>query len=269
MTRRKATRMLAVAVCAGSICSVLGAASAAGYTFIYNNYPGQPVGCTNRMSPPPELKYYWCVRWPLSATGYSSTVYVYLDSTLLTNHPIGETTDLKKEARDAFARWNAVPARSPFFKEVDSLGASSHWTASGRTTYSSIARTGYVEYPTLAETEPFTPCMLTDPPERNAQGGCRTADTHREVAFTMDFASWANFQNHYLTPMSGKVDGTWVMMHELGHVLGLGHTGMRSLMQLTWPNNVYMDITPTTNSGGDVPGLQVFYSPSFCMTCTY
>lgn len=70
------------------------------YTLLRNNYPNDPVGCDN------AKPAYPCITWPKTASGYSSTTYIYLDSSLT-----GITAvNMKQDTRDAFGRWNGAPA---------------------------------------------------------------------------------------------------------------------------------------------------------------
>jgi hypothetical protein len=223
---------------------ILAAQPAAAYTFLFNAYPNSPVGCNN-------VYPYLCIRWPFAANGYSSTVYVYLDASLSVVHP-GDTGSLPQEALAAMSRWNAVPARSPFLVQVSSDRASSGFSYGMAT---EVARTDYVPWPAYAATSPRTKYMLTG-----------SGDQHKIVAFFLDMSDQYVFGPHSSYNVI-QIDGDYILTHEFGHGLGLGHTGMVSMMYPYWTNSVYMGIVPTTNAGGDVPGLQALYSPTFCDSC--
>jgi hypothetical protein len=121
MTRRKVGIAATVAVLTLAVAAV----PAAAWTLIRNNFgsdpdnPGVPNSCT-------DVSPWYCVEWPLDH-GCSSDVFVYLAASLNT-HPAGETVDMKQQARNAFGRWNDVPACEPWLLEAatinDATGAS-------------------------------------------------------------------------------------------------------------------------------------------------
>lgn len=203
------------------------------YTLSRNNFPGSPVGCTN-------VDPYWCIEWPLASNGYSSTTYVYLDPSLglLLS---GETLDLRQEARNAFARWNPVPARSPFLVEVASVSQSSGYGSPNNC--STRIRRGPAGL-TYGFARPFTQY------ERTGSGS-----RQRIVCLDIAISDSRKFDTD-ADPNDGFADARFVLGHELGHGLGLGHTNYVALMYHTWPNSVYMGITPTSD---DTLGLQVAY----------
>jgi len=72
---------------------------------------------------------------------------------------------------------------------------------------------------------------------------------------------WTTISNTYrfdtdTDPDDGFMDARWIMTHELGHGLALGHTGHRAIMFPYWPNDKYMGATPTSD---DIDGLQHAY----------
>lgn len=214
-----------------------------GYTLLENNFgsdpsnPGQPVGCTN-------VNPWWCEEWPLAANGYSSTTYIYLYSSL-NSHPSGETVDMKQQARNAFGRWNSVPARSPFLVEASTLGQSSgNYSPYWCPTYlkRSALPAGF-----LAVANMYTPFEVIGSGSKNRLI-CSQIQVNTTVAFDADS-----------DPNDGLVDARFMFGHELGHLLSLGHTGRVAIMYPQWPNSVYMGITPTSD---DILGLQVAYGAS-------
>jgi hypothetical protein len=270
--RNRAVRVSASAIAVCAILAVMLARSAAAYTFIDNNYPAAPVGCTNGLDwEMPLPQYHYCERWHLNSSGYSIHVKVYLDPSVTSNRPAGETFNWSSETSAAFARWNAVPARSPFLDLVSTLGSSTYDTVDGRTFYTKIYRDGNVMYPDIASTTLFTRCNASA--TRNEYHTCpdlNAYDPNWAVAFQMDVSTYFVFRTHGTTdPPLPAVDGTWVLMHELGHALGLGHTGFLSLEQPIYNERTYKQITPSTQGGGDVQGLQVYYAPSFCLSCPH
>jgi hypothetical protein len=155
------------------------------------------------------------------------------------------------------SRWNAVPARSPYLVQVSTYRSSSGYSQYGFAT--EVARTSGVPWPAYAITTPVTAYQLTGAGDRNTI-----------VAFFLQVSSQYGFAPHSTSYPPYVADATYIVTHEFGHGLGLGHTGMLSIMNPTWPNGVYMGVTPTTvaqSSGGDVAGLQALYSPSFCVSC--
>jgi hypothetical protein len=233
VVRPSLIRTGAIVALAATVISVLIVQPVLGYTLQRNNFPDQPVGCTN-------VDPWWCIEWPLAPDGYSSTTHVYLYSTL-NNHPSGETIDMKQQARNAFGRWNGVPAREPYLDEVTTIAASS----------------GYQEYfcPTLiqrgslpagkgASTSDYTPNDLTGSGS-NKRIVCSQMVVSSTIAFDADN-----------DPTDGKPDARFVFTHEQGHILGLGHTWHVAVMYPVWPNDVYMGIQPTND---DILGLQVAY----------
>jgi hypothetical protein len=106
----------------------LGAMPAVAWTLLFNNfdsmshnpdYPdvhGEPASCTG-------VDPFYCVEWPLQ-NGHSTTTYVYLTDSLDDNLS-GETLNFKTQARNAFGRWNAVPAYAPYLVEADSISDAS------------------------------------------------------------------------------------------------------------------------------------------------
>jgi len=218
------------------VAVVLSAQPAVAYTLQRNNYPGSPVGCTN-VSP------YWCIEWPLAGDGNSSITYVYLHSSLSSNNP-GETLNMKQEARNAFARWNAVPAREPFLVEVTSITQSSgdhtpYWCPT------EISRDSIGGY--IAITTDYTPYDIL-------QSGSHNTIECSQMIVSRDL----NFDTNS-NPNDGYIDARFTLGHEQGHMLCLGHTGHVAIMYPSWPNSVYMGITPTSD---DVLGLQVAYGAS-------
>lgn len=226
----------ATAFVASSILALFLLQPVLGYTLLRNNFPSQPVGCTNNDP-------WWCIEWPLAANGYSSTTHIYLKAALNNNHPSSETINMKEQARNAFERWNAVPARSPFLVEVDSILESSG---------------NYNPYycPTFIDRVYISPlgylAVTTDYTHHDLVGsGSRT----RIVCSQMYVNSRWAFDTDK-DPDDGKPDARFMFTHELGHTLGLGHTSHVAVMYFEWPNSTYMGITPTSD---DILGLQVAY----------
>jgi hypothetical protein len=228
------------AVVAALALSVLIAQPTLAYTLLRNNFgsdpdnPGQPVGCT-------DVSPWWCVEWPLAANGYSSTTHIYLYSSL-NNHPSGEAVDMKQQARNAFGRWNSVPAREPFLVEVTSLSQSSgNYNPYYCPTYIKRASlpTGYI-----AVTGIYTPYDVIG-------SGSKKLLTCSQMTVSSTLKFDANSD-----PGDGKIDARFMFTHELGHLLALGHTAHVAVMYPLWPNDVYMGINPTSD---DILGLQVAY----------
>src|SRR3989304_7543600 len=59
-----------------------------------------------------------------------------------------------------------------------------------------------------------------------------------------------------MDPNDGFSDARWVLGHELGHVMALGHSAKKALMYPFWPNPKWMSANPASN---DVSGLQAIY----------
>lgn len=197
---------------------------------------GQPESCTNE-------EPYWCIEWPL-INGTSSTVYVYLDPNLSqANNLPGETLNLKQQARNAFGRWNDVPAYNPWLFEATSIN-----DATGA---------GYpYNCPTYIRRSVGLPLGVL---------GQTTVWTHYDRVFTgshtkiVCFYLYLSYTLKFDTdsdPEDGFMDARWTLGHELGHGEGLGHSARTTIMYPFWPNAKYMGINPTTN---DIDGMQAIY----------
>jgi hypothetical protein len=254
--RSRAVRSIAIALAV----SVWTVPNVAAYTILSNNYgsdpsnPGFPKGCTNQYDSPTGTTW-WCWRWPMTPNGYSTTVYVYLDPSLGSTFHSGET-NMTQQTLSAFARWNAVPASSPYLVQTSSYSQSSgyyypYWIGT------KVYRDNNLPWPILAGTWDETAWSMT------GQG-----DPNHLLNFTIEVAGWPIYVGHQSSYTSGQADAASVLTHELGHTLGLGHTGLAAVMYPIWGPSHDL-VTPTTTSGGDVPGLQLLYSTSFCLTCHY
>ena len=231
-------RTFATAFFASSMLALFLIQPVLGYTLQRNNYPNSPVGCTN-------VAPYWCIEWPLAGNGLSSTTYAYLKSALNT-HPAGETVDMKQQARNAFARWNAVPAKEPFLTEVSSiLDSSGNHTPYWCPTF--IDRAAIYPTDILAFTSDYTSYDVIGSGSKNTI-----------ICSQMYVSSLWAFDTDQ-DPNDGLVDARWMFGHEQGHMLCLGHTGHVAIMYPTWPNSQYMGYTPTSD---DILGLQVAYGAS-------
>lgn len=203
------------------------------------DYPedhGAPESCTGS-SPN------WCVEWPL-AGGSSSEVYVYLHTSLnQSNNQPGETLNFKTQARNAFDRWNDVPAFSPFLLEAASSSAS---TGSGSPYYcpTRISRGPGLPGGVLASTNIFSKADRLG-------SGSQVVLVCMDVYITDDESFDTDSD-----PNDGKPDARWTLTHELGHALALGHTAMNASMYPIWPNDAHMGINPASN---DINGLQAIY----------
>lgn len=131
---------------------------AAAYTIMDSNYPASPGGCTNRFDSVAG-RYLYCFRWPMTPSGYSTHVKVYLDPSLGQNLA---QMDLRPAAVSAMGRWNAIPASSPFLdtQHVNGLqdSTSYHYVLGGGYIYgggTEIVK-GPLDYNVLGETEPGT-----------------------------------------------------------------------------------------------------------------
>ncbi len=198
----------------------------------YPNVHGEPASCTN-------AEPWWCAEWPLSH-GSSSTTYVYLADSLNDNQS-GETLNFKAQTRNAFDRWNVVPALEPFLVEAASISESSGWLD-----YNCATRVqrGTLSLGVYAKTSVRTEYLLLG------------SGSH-----TLIGCFWVTLSNYYRfdtnnDPDDGFIDARFVFGHELGHGLSLGHTAHRAIMYPRWPTDVYMGIVPTSD---DIDGLQHAY----------
>jgi hypothetical protein len=230
------------------------APAANAYTISNNRYPkGLPTGCDN------TLPYSQCVRQPFGANGYSGSVNVYLDPSLVTRHNVGDsnTLTLMIEATNAFDRWNAVPARSPYLYSTNSLSKST-----GYKTYpdpigtmgTSITRDTTIGAGSWAETRTYTDFDLYG-----------SGDQHIIRLFVVHLSLMKPLGNSGSLQPLEPGDAAIIMTHELGHGFGLGESGTPSVMYYQLDNSKSR-LVPTTSSGGDVPGLQLLYNPNFCYT---
>lgn len=237
--------------------SLVSAANAAAYTIDDNNFgidptqPGTPNGCTNRYDPATNHTY-WCWRWPMTANYNSTYVNVYLDPSLSQNLA---DQNLVLTAQAAFVTWNKVPASSPYLLQVGTIRAATGYNLNAPT---EIYRSYSVTYPVIGLTWSYSIWDLT-----GGQG-----DPNTRVSFHIAIAGWPHLVAHKSSYSYSEVDGDWVMSHELGHALGLGHTGMSTVMYPIW-SAAHDVITPTTGGGGDVAGLQFLYNRNFCLTCQH
>lgn len=91
----------------GLLMALLISSTALGWTQLRNNYPGTPLSCADNRN-----DGYPCIEWPLSSTGYSITVYVYLWPSLESGN-----LNLKTDVRNGMGYWNNQPARNPVYYE--------------------------------------------------------------------------------------------------------------------------------------------------------
>ncbi len=202
----------------------------------YPGVHGQPESCTNQDP-------WWCLEWPLTS-GHSSSVFVFLSASLdQSNNNAGETVNLKQQARNAFGRWNDVPAYSPYLFETELIAGA---TGAGNPYHcpTRISRGYGLPGGVMAGTTVFSHYDF-------ANSGSRT----RIVCFTVVVSKDISFDTDS-DPGDGKPDARWMLGHELGHGMGLGHSNKKAIMYPIWPNSKYMGVTPAAN---DIAGMQAIY----------
>lgn len=236
--------------------TAVSAQGVAAYTFQENNFDaGQPQGCTNRYDSATG-QYWWCRRWPLTPNGYSTHIYMYLDPSLGSRLP-GETLNFTTVISNAMSRWNAVPANNPYLHTTTAKSSASGYATTGGDYYSFIERSMDVPPDAYAWEWDYTPDDLGI-----------SGDTHTVIASFIQVSDIWSFKTKSSSYPAGWADADSVIAHELGHTEGLGHTNYNVLMYPFWDASHDL-ISPSTASGGEVPGLQVFYNKNFCMTCQY
>lgn len=230
MSQTRPYRLTAILL--GMSLALLAYTPAAAYTLQRNNYPSAPVGCDNSPAYP-------CIEWPRLSNGLSSTTYIYLDASLTSITAV----NMKQDARDAFGRWNSAPANSPWLRESSTLSGSSGYSSYG--------------YPTLIYADfglPFGVYASTidlTPNDFNSGIPDRYTIVVSQVEVSQSVA-WNHSFNYACTSSPCHSDSRKVVTHELGHLLGLGHTGHTAVMQ-QGAVNFY---NPTSD---DFLGLQVAY----------
>lgn len=162
----------------------------------WNNFPNNPTSCN-------DVGEYQCWYWPKTPNNLSTTQYVYLDSTLGQGN-----INITQDVRDAWARWNAQPARNPHLVETTNLG-------------------DYTIYVRRADTDYW--CGQID------VWGCThdnvLSDGHTiwmSMVYLNENVTW----NRTLTYGPGNLvaDSRKVITHELGHAEALGHTSYTAIM---------------------------------------
>lgn len=188
---RSAVRALRRSFVGSVLAAVAATQSVGAWTQLYNNYPNDPVSCNNVGS-------WQCIEWPLAPNGFSSTVYVYLSSTLTQAN-----LNLQTDIRNSEPLWDAAPARNPFLRNVSSPDQATAVLSRGTTVFSS----------SWAETT------------QTIAGNGHTI-IFAGVVYNKNVTWNRNFQYGPLVADSRKVS-----THELGHVEALGHTGFNTPMK--------------------------------------
>jgi len=186
----------------GVLMALLISSSALGWTQLRNAYPDTPQSCGDDPN-----DGYPCIEWPLSPSGYSITVYVYLWPSLESGN-----LNLKTDVRNGMGYWNNQPARNPFYYE------------STTGTKVNVHRTTTSRSDIWAETYTYS--------------NSSNVVTSAMIRFN-PLVTW----NRNYTYSTYAADARKVATHELGHSQALGHTGYTAVMK-QGPMNLH---TPQTN----------------------
>lgn len=182
---------LGIPLVAATTLVLLAVGNVAAWSQIYNNFPDDPLSCTDPGG--------YCIEWPTTPGGLSVNVDVYLYSSLG-----AANIDLRPDVRNTFPQWNNIAARNPHLQETTSLAASEVDVWRGTTIY----------VDSWAETTPSPACCSGH------------TMTYAKTIYN-DLVTW----NHSYSYGTFTADSRKVTDHEMGHAEALGHTAFTALMK--------------------------------------